>query len=93
MSPRLAEVTLVPAIGSDAPPSVTLRSAKQGLAVYGRGVSGPDGPVVKGKVLGSERLTGAFVNRLTHHLHILEMNWDSNRLKHCRQTNKHRPAD
>ena len=26
------------------------------------------------EVLGSERLTGALLDRLTHHVHILEMN-------------------
>ena len=31
---------------------------------------------------GSERLTGALLDRLTHHVHILEMNGDSYRLKH-----------
>lgn len=30
---------------------------------------------------GSERLTGALLDRLTHHVHILEMNGDSYRLK------------
>jgi DNA replication protein DnaC len=33
------------------------------------------------EVLGSERLTGALLDRLTHHVHILEMNADSYRLK------------
>jgi DNA replication protein DnaC len=32
-------------------------------------------------VLGSERLTGALLDRLTHHVHILEFNGDSFRLK------------
>jgi DNA replication protein DnaC len=31
-------------------------------------------------VFGSERLTGALLDRLTHHVHILEMNGDSFRL-------------
>ena len=35
---------------------------------------------------GSERLTGALLYRLTHHVHILEMNGDSYRLKHSRQS-------
>ena len=35
----------------------------------------------------SERLTGALLDRLTHHVHILEMNGDSYRLKQS----KHRP--
>ena len=38
-------------------------------------------------VFGSERLTGALLDRLTHHVHILEMNGDSYRLKQS----KHRP--
>ena len=32
-------------------------------------------------VFGSERLTGALLDRLTHHVHILEMNGDSYRLR------------
>jgi hypothetical protein len=35
-------------------------------------------------VFGSERLTGALLDRLTHHVHILEMNGDSYRLKHSK---------
>ena len=37
------------------------------------------------EVFGSERLTGALLDRLTHHVHILEMNGDSYRLKHNRE--------
>ena len=37
---------------------------------------------------GSERLTGALLDRLTHHVHILEMNGESYRLKHSRQSKK-----
>ena len=37
------------------------------------------------EVFGSERLTGAPLDRLTHHVHILEMNGDSYRLKHNRE--------
>ena len=36
-------------------------------------------------VFGSERFTGALLDRLTHHVHILEMNGDSYRLKGSRQ--------
>jgi DNA replication protein DnaC len=36
-------------------------------------------------VFGSERLTGALLDRLTHHVHILEMNGDSYRLKASRR--------
>ena len=32
------------------------------------------------RVFGSERLTGALLDRLTHHVHILEMNGESYRL-------------
>jgi len=35
-------------------------------------------------VFGSERLTGALLDRLTHHVHILEINGDSYRLKHSK---------
>jgi len=37
------------------------------------------------EILGSERLTGALLDRLTHHVHILEMNGDSYRLKTSKQ--------
>ena len=37
------------------------------------------------EVFGSERLTGALLDRLTHHVHILEMNGDSYRLKQSKQ--------
>jgi DNA replication protein DnaC len=36
------------------------------------------------EVFGSERLTGALLDRLTHHVHILEMNGDSYRLNQSR---------
>ena len=36
------------------------------------------------EVFGSERLTGTLLDRLTHHVNILEMNGDSFRLKHSR---------
>ena len=37
------------------------------------------------EILGSERLTGALLDRLTHHVHLLEMNGDSYRLKQSRK--------
>ena len=43
------------------------------------------------EILGSERLTGALLYRLTHHVHILEMNGDSFRLKQSRR--KRSPAN
>ena len=36
-------------------------------------------------VFASERLTGALLDRLTHHVHILELNGDSFRLKHSKR--------
>lgn len=39
-------------------------------------------------VFGSERLTGALLDRLTHHVHILEMNGDSYRLKQSKARRK-----
>jgi DNA replication protein DnaC len=44
------------------------------------------------EVFGSERLTGALLDRLTHHVHILEMNADSYRLKQSRRK-RNPPAD
>jgi DNA replication protein DnaC len=38
------------------------------------------------EVFGSERLTGAILDRLTHHVHILEMNGESFRLRQSRTT-------
>ena len=38
------------------------------------------------EVFGSDRLTGALLDRLTHHVRILEMNGDSYRLKGSRHT-------
>ena len=40
---------------------------------------------------GAERLTGALLYRLTHHVHILEMNGESYRLK-CSRENAQPPA-
>ena len=37
------------------------------------------------EVFGAERLTGAILDRLTHHVHILEMNGDSFRLRQSRR--------
>ena len=37
------------------------------------------------EVFGSERLTGAILDRLTHHVHILEMNGESYRLRQSRK--------
>lgn len=37
------------------------------------------------EVFGSERMTGALLDRLTHHVHILEMNGDSFRLKQSKK--------
>ena len=46
-------------------------------------------------VFASERLTGALLDRLTHHVHILELNGDSYRLKHSQRHTRpdQRPDD
>ena len=40
------------------------------------------------EVFGSERLTGALLDRLTYHVHILEMNSESDRLNQSRKRRK-----
>ena len=45
------------------------------------------------EVFGSDRLTGALLNRLTHHVHILEMNGESYRLRHSRENAASRVSD
>jgi DNA replication protein DnaC len=47
------------------------------------------------RVFGSQRLTGALLDRLTHHVHILELNGESYRLKHskARRRRDPRPVD
>ena len=42
------------------------------------------------EVMGSERLTGALLDRLTHRVHILEANGESYRLRQSRQRLKGR---
>ena len=44
-------------------------------------------------VFGSERLTGTVLDRLTPHVHILEMNGDSYRLRHSRQSAAYQVSD
>lgn len=41
------------------------------------------------EIFGSERLTGALLDRLTHRCHILEANGESYRLRHARNRPKH----
>jgi DNA replication protein DnaC len=43
------------------------------------------------EAFGSERLTGALLDRLTHHVHILEMNGESYRLKDSKQRRPTKP--
>ena len=38
------------------------------------------------EIFGSERLTGALLDRLTHHVHILELNGESYRLEHSKKS-------
>jgi DNA replication protein DnaC len=42
-------------------------------------------------VFGNQRLTGALLDRLTHHMHILEMNGESYRLKQSRARRRKEP--
>ena len=44
-------------------------------------------------VFASERLTGALLDRLTHHVHILEMNGDSYRLNQSKRRYRRATAD
>ena len=44
-------------------------------------------------VFGSERLTGALLDRLTHHVHILEMNGDSYKLNQSKRRSRRASAD
>jgi DNA replication protein DnaC len=44
------------------------------------------------EVLGSERLTGTLLDRLTHHVHILEMNGESYRLKQGKRKRGSEPS-
>jgi IstB-like ATP binding protein len=43
--------------------------------------------------VGSERLTGALLDRLTHHVHILEMNGDSYRLNQSKHRSRRASLD
>jgi DNA replication protein DnaC len=43
------------------------------------------------EVFGSERLTGALLDWLTHRCHILEANGEGYRLRQARKRPKHRP--
>jgi len=43
------------------------------------------------EAFGSERLTGALLDRLTHHVHILEMNGESYRLKDSKRRRSAKP--
>jgi hypothetical protein len=51
-----------------------------------------DSPQYRGtdwtSVFASERLTGALLDRLTHHVHILEMNGDSYRLAQSKRRSR-----
>jgi DNA replication protein DnaC len=45
------------------------------------------------EVCGSERLTGAILDRLTHRVHILEANGESYRLRDAKRRQKRRPSE
>ena len=44
-------------------------------------------------MFGAERLTGALLDRLTHHVHILELNGESYRLRHSKRQRQHAAGD
>ena len=44
-------------------------------------------------VFGAERLTGALLDRLTHHVHILELNGESYRLRYSKRQRQHAAGD
>ena len=44
-------------------------------------------------VFDSERLIGALLHRLTHHVHILEMHGESYRLRQSRTSQQAKPQD
>jgi DNA replication protein DnaC len=44
------------------------------------------------EIFGSERLTGALLDRLTHRCHILEENGESYRLRHARKRSPWKPS-
>ena len=44
------------------------------------------------EVFGSERLTGALLDRLNHHVHILDMKGESYRLKRSRESAVSQPS-
>ena len=45
------------------------------------------------EVFGAERLTGAILDRLTHHVHILEMNGESCRLRQSKKSPNRNPEN
>ena len=94
-----AATQIAGALGIPAPGTFDLNAACAGFCY---GIAAADQAVRTGAstnvlVVGSERLTGALLDRLTHHVHILEMNGDSYRLnqsKHrSRRTSSDTPAD
>jgi DNA replication protein DnaC len=42
-------------------------------------------------ILGSERLTGALLDRLTHRVHLIEANGESYRLRHAKKRASRQP--
>ena len=48
---------------------------------------------VRFHIFGSERLTGALLDRLMHHVHILEMNGDSYRLNQSKRRSRRASSD
>ncbi len=69
--------------------SLTTDDGRRWLVRHGRL---PEREIMTGIGAVAERLTGALPDRLTHHVHILEMNGDSYRLKQSRKRRLARTA-
>jgi hypothetical protein len=78
---RLRVSGLLTELGVSARPSRKARRLAQWRPVQGLGSA------VTG-VFGSERLTGALLDRLTHHVHILQMNGESYRLNQSKNRSR-----
>jgi hypothetical protein len=67
-------------------------SLKQLTRAVGQGLRS-NAPESWTEVMGSQRLTGAFLDRLTHRVHILEANGESFRLQDSVRRCKKQPAE
>ena len=83
---RIGLPPLLRSLGLHAPyrgPRFALPGGRALIVTTSHATPGPKGRPTG--VFASERLTGALLDRLTHHVHILEMNGDSYRLKQSKR--------